>query len=318
MQDNELHPDALEIINDVRLAEKSGERIPMYEMNHINARESYLAMRSALSPATPDVLEVKDIEIPVENDNIKARFYRGINNNKNDVLPVTIFFHGGGWVIGDLDTHDVVCRQLANQGNFDVIAIDYRMGPEFRFPIAINDAVNSINWVKKNPLKLPIDSSKIAVCGDSAGGNIATVCCIHSKINSGPLISFQALVYPSTHMGTNYPSKDKYDGYILSKKLMSWFEEKYIDKDQFMDWRAAPILYKNLSDLPKSLIVVAGCDPLKDEGIAYGQALIQAGNSSEIVNFDGQIHGFLTMGARIKDTEKLINLLSKKISEAFQ
>ena len=318
MQDNELHPDALEIINDVRIAEKSGERIPMYEMNHINARESYLAMRSALSPATPDVLEVKDIEIPVENDNIKARFYRGINNNKNDVLPVTIFFHGGGWVIGDLDTHDVVCRQLANQGNFDVIAIDYRMGPEFRFPIAINDAVNSINWVKKNPLKLPIDSSKIAVCGDSAGGNIATVCCIHSKINSGPLISFQALVYPSTHMGTNYPSKDKYDGYILSKKLMSWFEEKYIDKDQFMDWRAAPILYKNLSDLPKSLIVVAGCDPLKDEGIAYGQALIQAGNSSEIVNFDGQIHGFLTMGARIKDTEKLINLLSKKISEAFQ
>ncbi len=318
MQDNELHPDALEIINDVRLAEKSGERIPMYEMNHINARESYLAMRSALSPATPDVFEVKDMKIPVENDTIKARFYRGINNNKNDVLPVTIFFHGGGWVIGDLDTHDVVCRQLANQGNFDVIAIDYRMGPEFRFPIAINDAVNSINWVKKNPLKLPIDSSKIAVCGDSAGGNIATVCCIHSKINSGPLISFQALVYPSTHMGTNYPSKDKYDGYILSKKLMSWFEEKYIDKDQFMDWRAAPILYKNLSDLPKSLIVVAGCDPLKDEGIAYGQALIQAGNSSEIVNFDGQIHGFLTMGARIKDTEKLINLLSKKISEAFQ
>ena len=105
---------------------------------------------------------------------------------------------------------------------------------------------------------------------------------------------------------------------ILSKKLMSWFEEKYIDKDQLLDWRAAPILYKNLSGLPKSLIVVAGCDPLKDEGVAYGQALIKAGNSSEIVNFDGQIHGFLTMGARIKDTEKLVNLLSKKISEAFQ
>ncbi|MBH88290.1 MAG: acetyl hydrolase [Pelagibacterales bacterium] len=318
MQDKELHPDALEIINDIRLAEKSGERIPMYEMNHIDARESYLAMRNALSPSAPDVLEIKDLEIPVENDNIKARFYRGINNNKHDILPVTIFFHGGGWVIGDLDTHDVVCRQLANQGNFDVIAIDYRMGPEFRFPIAINDAINSISWVKKNPLKLPIDSSKIALCGDSAGGNIATVCCINSKINSGPLISFQALVYPSTHMGVNYPSKDKYDGYILSKKLMSWFEEKYIDENQLMDWRAAPILYKNLSGLPKSLIVVAGCDPLKDEGIAYGQALIRAGNSSEIVNFNGQIHGFLTMGARIKDTEKLLTLLSEKISEAFQ
>ena len=318
MQDKELHPEAFEIINDIRIAEKSGDRIPMYKMNHIDAREAYLAMRSALSPATPDVLEVRNIEIPVENDHINARYYRGNNKNKKDILPVTIFFHGGGWVIGDLDTHDVVCRQLANQGNFDIIAIDYRMGPEFRFPTAINDAIHSINWVQKNPLKLPIDSNKIAVCGDSAGGNIAAVCCINSKINSGPLISFQALVYPSTHMGANYPSKDKYDGYILSKKLMSWFEEKYIDKNQLIDWKAAPILFKDLSNLPKSLIVVAGCDPLKDEGVAYGEALIKEGNNSEIVNFDGQIHGFLTMGARIKDTEKLINLISKKISEAFQ
>ena len=318
MQDKELNPDALEIINDVRIAEKSGERIPMYEMNHIKAREAYLAMRSSLSPNAPDVLEIKNLEIPLENHNIKARYYRGINKNKNHMAPVTIFFHGGGWVIGDLDTHDVVCRQLANQGNFDVIAIDYRMGPEFRFPTAINDAIESINWVKNNPLTLPIDTTKIAVCGDSAGGNIATVSCIHSKINSGPLISFQALVYPSTHMGIHYPSKDKYDGYILSKKLMSWFEEKYIDKNQLVDWRAAPMVYEDLSNLPNSLIVVAGCDPLKDEGVAYGEALIKAGNNSEIVVFDGQIHGFLTMGARIKDTEKLINLLSIKISEAFQ
>lgn len=317
MQDNELNPDALEIINDVRIAEKSGERIPMYKMNHLEAREAYLAMRSALSPPAPDVLEIKDIEIPVSNYNIKARYYRGINNNADSILPVTIFFHGGGWVIGDLDTHDVVCRQLANQGKFDVIAIDYRMGPEFRFPTAIDDAINSINWVKNNPSKLPIDTSKIAVCGDSAGGNIAAVCCINSKINEGPLISFQALIYPSTHMGAHYPSKDKYDGYILSKKLMNWFEEKYIDKNQLNDWRAAPILYENLSNLPESLIVVAGCDPLKDEGISYGKALLKAGNSSETINFDGQIHGFLTMGARIKDTEKLIKLLSEKITQAL-
>ena len=317
MQDKELHPDALEIINDIRIAEKSGEKIPIYEMNHLEAREAYLAMRSALSPPAPEVLKIKEIEIPVSDYNIKARYYRGINNNKESILPVTIFFHGGGWVIGDLDTHDVVCRELSNQGKFDVIAIDYRMGPEFRFPTAIDDAIASINWINNNPLNLPIDTSKIAVCGDSAGGNIAAVCCINSKISLGPLISFQALVYPSTHMGTHYPSKDKYDGYILSKKLMDWFEEKYIDKIQLNDWRAAPMLYDDLSNLPDSLIVVAGCDPLKDEGITYGEALVKAGNRSETVIFDGQIHGFLTMGARIKDTEELIRLLSEKISKAL-
>jgi acetyl esterase len=317
MRDKELHPDALAIINDVRAAEKSGERIPMYKMNHIDARKAYLDMRSALSPATPDVSNIIDIQIPVDGNSIKARYYRGLNLDNNKILPITIFFHGGGWVIGDLDTHDVICRQLANQGNFDIIAVDYRMGPEFRFPTAINDSIASINWVKNNPLKLPIDNSKIALCGDSAGGNIAAVCCINSKINSGPLISFQALIYPSTHIGVDYPSKEKYDGFILSKLLMNWFQDKYIDKDKFHDWRAAPMLFEDLSELPPTLITVAGCDPLKDEGIAYGEKLQKAGNKVELKIFDGQIHGFLTMGARIKDTDKLIQLVGNRISKSF-
>ena len=317
MFDDELHPEALSIIEDVRLAEKSGEKIPMYKMSHIEARNAYLAMRSALSPPTPEVLKIKDIKIPVENQRINARYYRGINKDEKELLPLTIFFHGGGWVIGDLDTHDVVCRQLANEGNFDVLAIDYRMGPEHRFPTAINDGINSINWIVKSSLNFPINKEKIAVCGDSAGGNIAAVCCINSKINNGPKISFQALIYPSTHLGSHYKSKEKYDGYILSKLLMNWFEEKYINKNELDDWRAAPILYKDLGDLPNTLIAVAGCDPLKDEGIAYGEALIKAGNNVEIKIFEGQIHGFLTMGARISDTNKLIKLVSKSINKSF-
>ena len=317
MSDKNLHPEALAIINDIRLAEKSGERIPLYKMNHIEARNAYLAMRDSLSPPAPEVYRITNIQIPVKGQNIKARYYRGINNNNEKILPLTIFFHGGGWVIGDLDTHDVVCRQLANQGNFDIISIDYRMGPEYRFPTAINDSIDSINWITNNSLNLPIDASKIAVCGDSAGGNIAAVCCINSKTNSGPSISFQALIYPSTHMGGNYASKKKYDGFILSKLLMNWFEKKYIDKDQLNDWRAAPMLFKDLSNLPPTLIALAGCDPLKDEGIAYGEALIKAGNKVETKIFEGQIHGFLTMGARINDTTKLINLVSDRINNAF-
>jgi len=318
MSDKNLHPEALAIINDIRSAEESGDRIPLYNMDHIEARNAYLAMRGSLSPPAPEVYNVIDIKIPVEGGNIKARYYRGINNPHNNILPITIFFHGGGWVIGDLETHDVVCRQLSNEGNFDVIAIDYRMGPEYRFPTAINDSIAAITWVKNNTSNLPIDINKIAVCGDSAGGNIATVCCINSKINLGTPISFQALIYPSTHMGAHYTSKEKYDGYILSKPLMSWFEDKYIDKNQLNDWRAAPILFNDLTKLPPTLIVVAGCDPLKDEGIAYGEKLKKAGNNVETKVFDGQIHGFLTMGARIKDTAKLISLVSNRIDNAFK
>tara|TARA_B100000686_G_scaffold327034_1_gene385523 strand:+ start:20851 stop:21804 length:954 start_codon:yes stop_codon:yes gene_type:complete len=317
MTDKELHPEALSIINDIREAEKTGEKIPMYKMNHIEARNAYLAMRNSLSPPTPDVYKILNIKIPVNDQKINARYYRGINKNNKKLLPVTIFFHGGGWVIGDLDTHDVVCRQLANEGNFDIISIDYRMGPEYKFPTAINDSIDSINWIKNNSLNLPIDVNKVAVCGDSAGGNIAAVCCINSKLNTGPNISFQALIYPSTHLGFNYPSKEKYDGFILSKLLMNWFEEKYINKANLTDWRAAPMLSKNLKNLPPSLIVVAGCDPLKDEGIEYGKKLKRAGNNVEIKEFKGQIHGFLTMGARISDTEKLIKLISNKIDNAF-
>lgn len=318
MSDKELHPEALEIIEDIRSAEKSGDRIPLYEMNHIEARNAYLAMRGPLSPPAPEVHKCINIKIPVEGDTIKARYYRGLNNNHNNILPITIFFHGGGWVIGDLETHDVVCRQLANEGNFDVIAIDYRMGPEYRFPTAINDSISAINWVKNNTLDLPINVNKIAVCGDSAGGNIATVCCLNSKINSDVPISFQALIYPSTHMGAHYSSKEEYDGFILSKPLMKWFEDKYIDKDQLNDWRAAPILYNDLTKLPPSLIIVAGCDPLKDEGIAYGKKLLKAGNNVETKVFDGQIHGFLTMGARINDTAALISLVGNRIDSAFK
>ena len=318
MSDKELHPEALAIIKDIRSDEKSGDRIPLYNMDHIEARNAYLAMRESLSPPAPEVHKCINIKIPVEGDTIKARYYRGLNNNHNNILPITIFFHGGGWVIGDLETHDVVCRQLANEGNFDVIAIDYRMGPEYRFPTAINDSISAINWVKNNTLDLPINVNKIAVCGDSAGGNIATVCCLNSKINSDVPISFQALIYPSTHMGAHYSSKEEYDGFILSKPLMKWFEDKYIDKAQLNDWRAAPILYNDLTKLPPSLIILAGCDPLKDEGIAYGKKLLKAGNNVETKVFDGQIHGFLTMGARIDDTAELISLVSNRIDSAFK
>lgn len=316
MNKNDLHPEALAIINDMEKAEKTGDKIPLHKMSTIDARNAYLAMRGSLSPPAPKVLIVKNLKILVKKTKINARYYKGLKN-KDKYSPILIFFHGGGWVIGDLDTHDVICRQLANEGNFDVISVAYRLAPEYKFPVAINDAIDSINFISSNPYNLAYDKSKIALCGDSAGGNIAAVCSINAKINSYPQILFQALIYPSTHLGSNYQSMEKYDGFILSKQLMKWFEEKYLDKKDLNDWRAAPILYDNLKGLPETLLIVAGCDPLRDEGEAFAKALKDAGNKVEFHEFLGQIHGFLTMGARIKDTEKLIKLLCNKINKAF-
>ena len=142
----------------------------------------------------------------------------------------------------------MVCRQLSNIGDFDVISVDYRMGPENPFPAAVNDAISSVNWIATNSKSLPIDTKKIAVCGDSAGGNLAAVSTIAAKINSGPKISYQCLIYPAIHMGGEYTSKDKYDGYILSNELMDWFQQKYIkDKSiNYDDWRLSPICSSDL------------------------------------------------------------------------
>ena len=315
MKKNELAPDALKVINAIEKAEKEGSILPMYNLSHVEARKLYLSLRDSFSPAAPKVYKVINFNVP-SRKKIKARYYKGLKN-KARIVPITIFFHGGGWVVGNLDTHDVICRQLANRGNFDVISIDYGLAPENKFPIAIEDSIEAINFVANNPMELDYDKNKIALCGDSAGGTIASVCCIDAKIKKNPLISFQVLIYPSTHLGKHYTSKDKYEGLILSKKLMDWFQEKYIRKDELNDWRAAPILYKNLNSLPPALVIVAGCDPLKDEGKAFAKALINSGNKVELVEFKGQIHGFLTMGARISDTKKLINLICRKIDEAF-
>ena len=316
MKKNELAPEALKIINAIEIGEKEGSIRPMYKLNHIQARKSYLSLRDSFSPAAPKVYKVLNLNIPSKKKKIRARYYKGLKN-KARILPITIFFHGGGWVVGNLDTHDVICRQLANKGNFDVISIDYGLAPENKFPIAIEDSIEAVNFVANNPMKLAYNKKKIALCGDSAGGTIASVCCINAKIKKNPLISFQTLIYPSTHLGKHYPSKDKYEGFILSKKLMNWFQEKYISKNELKDWRAAPILYKNFNGLPPSLIIVAGCDPLKDEGKAFAKVLSNSGNKVELVEFKGQIHGFLTMGAKISDTKKLINLICKKIDESF-
>ena len=260
-----------------------------------------------------DVLIKKDFKI----ENIPVRYYRGKNKSKNEILPIMIYFHGGGWVLGNVDTHDQVCSILVNRGKYDLIAVEYSLAPEAIFPKAINEGKKILKSISENKYDLKINNKKIILCGDSAGGNIATVLANYNKNSLKANVIFQVLIYPATHMFSNYDSKNKYEGLILNKKLMKWFEDHYcpnkIRKKYFDDPRLSPIKNKEMKGMPDTLIVLAECDPLYDEGLLYGKKLKKNNVKVEIKVYEGLMHGFMTMGGAIKEVSSVMTFINKKI-----
>ena len=260
-----------------------------------------------------DVLIKKDFKV----EKIPVRYYRGKNKSKNEILPIMIYFHGGGWVLGNADTHDQVCSILVNKGKYDLIAVEYSLAPEAIFPKAINEGKKILKSISKNKYGLKINNNKIILCGDSAGGNIATVLANYNKNTLKTNVPLQVLVYPATHMFSKYESKNKYDGLILNKKLMKWFENHYcpknIRKKYINDPRLSPIKNKKMKGIPDTLIVLAECDPLYDEGLLYGQKLKENNIKVEIKVYKGLMHGFLTMGGIVKEVTSVISFINKKI-----
>ena len=260
-----------------------------------------------------DVLIKKDLKV----ENIPVRYYRGKNKSKYDILPIMIYFHGGGWVLGNADTHDQVCSILANEGKYDLISVEYSLAPEAIFPKAINEGKKILKSISQNKHGLKINNNKIILCGDSAGGNIATVLASYNKNTLKANIIFQVLIYPATHMFSKYDSKNKYEGLILNKKLMKWFEDHYcpnkIRKKYINDPRLSPIKNKQMKGMPDTLIVLAECDPLYDEGLLYGKKLKKNNVKVEIKVYEGLMHGFLTMGGAIKEVSSVLAFINKKI-----
>ncbi len=260
-----------------------------------------------------DVLVKKDFKV----ENIPVRYYRGKNKSKNEILPIMIYFHGGGWVLGNADTHDQVCSILVNEGKYDLIAVEYSLAPEAIFPKAINEGKKILKSISENKYGLKINNNKIILCGDSAGGNIATVLANYNKNILKANVILQVLIYPATHMFSKYDSKNKYEGLILNKKLMKWFEDHYcpkkIRKKYIDDPRLSPIKNKQMKGMPDTLIVLAECDPLYDEGLLYGKKLKKNHVKVEIKVYAGLMHGFLTMGGAIKEVSSVIAFINKKI-----
>ena len=230
-----------------------------------------------------------------------------------------VYYHGGGWVIGDLDTHDTLCRELANAAGIAVVAVDYRMGPEHRFPAAVDDCIAATRWVREHAAELGVDATRLAVGGDSAGGNLAAVVAIAMREAGDVPIRFQLLIYPATDQRRGWPSHTSNgQGYMLTADTMAYFHDHYIaDKAQDLDWRASPLLHPDLSKLPPALVLTAGYDPLRDEALQYSHKLTQAGNRCTHILFERQIHGFITMGKVIDEANTAVQICAAELRRAL-
>lgn len=226
---------------------------------------------------------------------IPMRAYRPLGSAPEAVLPAIVFFHGGGFFMGDLDVFDGQCRRLCQASGCTVFSVDYRLAPEHRFPAAVEDAFAATQWIATNAAKLGIDPDRLAVAGDSAGGNLAAVVCLMARDAGAPRISHQTLVYPATDL-----LAEPAEGLFLTAALMRHFVSCYVNSDNERDhWRVSPALAENHVGLPPATIAVCGFDPLHDDGVAYGELLKRAGVAVQTLRYPGQIHGFLLMDAAI-------------------
>ena len=273
---------------------------PAYEtLSPPEARAFYLAGRLVTNPDPPDVALVKSMTIPGPGGPLPVRIYQPVAPRQYDGLsPCLIFFHGGGWVIGDLDSHDVVCRTLAHEGKLIVVSVDYRLAPEHKFPAAVDDAIAATAWISENALSLGVDASRILVGGDSAGGNLAAVVTIAARDSSTHKIAGQVLIYPGTDFRMTHPSHSEPEtSILLTHSVIRWFQKHYLNSPtDIEDWRASPARVEKLSGLPPAFVLTAGADPLRDEGDEYAKRLSDAGVPVMHRNYPGQFHGFITMG----------------------
>ncbi len=320
-----LHPQARALLD---FMEQRGVP-PVHTLSPVEARSMYRERRFYTQPEAPPVALAQDLEAPGPHGAVPLRLYKPLapaGAASAGALPVLVYFHGGGFVIGDLDTHDVLCRQLANQSGCAVVAVDYRMGPENGFPCAVDDCFAATLWVRDQAAALGLDATRLAVGGDSAGGNLAAVVSLMARdkvgdnVGSSALpIRFQLLIYPATDIRREAESHTRNgQGYMLTTDTMDYFMDHYIpDRAHYLDWRASPLLAASHAGLPPALVLTAGFDPLRDEGIAYAQKLSQAGNLAAHISFERQIHGFITMGRVIDEANAAVRLCAAELRAAL-
>lgn len=279
------------------------------------ARRIYRDTRAALSPKAPEVGEgIGEIRL-LAFENYAMRVYRPAARGR---LPALVYFHGGGWTIGDLDTHDALCRQLAVGACCAVFSVDYRLAPEQPFPAAVEDCIAATKYVAENAEAL--DVRGIAVGGDSAGGNLAAVVALQARDAGGPALAFQLLVYPATdqRLGTASHERNAH-GYLLERESIEFFRRCYLpDATAHGDWRASPLLARDHRGLPPALVITAGYDPLVDEGKAYAERLRAAGVEVAYREYPDMVHGFLLLGGVLDTANAAVAECCTALRRAFE
>lgn len=292
-----MDPDAQRLMSMIALA----GRPPLHTLPPAEARTVYRQTRRAIQGPPPDVAAVRELDA----GGVPARFYCGHDAAAGRGV---LYLHGGGWVLGGLDSHDNVCRALANAGQCRVVAVDYRLAPEHRYPAAIEDAAAALAHVVAHAAALEIDPDQIAVAGDSAGGTLAAQLAIRGRDGAGPPLCQQVLLYPATDLACAHPSYDLFtQGVPLTDNGMRWFRDHYLGSADPGDPAVSP-LRANLAGLPPAFVLTVGYDPLCDEGVAYAHALEQAGVAVTHLHLASQVHGFLTMDRMIRAAMPVLDM----------
>jgi acetyl esterase len=294
-----LDPQIQDILESVRRA----ARPAFWQMTPDAARHAYRRAAPVLEIAPASLGRIDDFSIRTRTgSSLAVRLYVPAHTSNHDALVV--YFHGGGFTVGDLDTHDRVCRMLAAGTPCRVLAVDYRLAPEHRFPAAADDAWEALFWAHGNARRLGADPHRIAVAGDSAGGTLAAVCAIRAR-DAGLALRLQVLIYPGTAGYQDSASHQRLaEGYLLDAPTIQWFFGQYLrDEHDRRDWRFAPLDAEpapDLGDVAPACILVAGYDPLHDEGVAYAERLRAAGVRVELRDYEGMVHGFFNFGGAVE------------------
>jgi len=290
----------------------------MPEAGPAMAREMYRGLHMLTDPTDVPIGKVENVSFTGPGGDVPLRIYTPVA--ASGTMNCLVFFHGGGFVIGDLDSHDALCRHLANDAGCKVVAVDYRLAPEHKFPAAIEDGWAAINWVEENAGELSVDANCIAVAGDSAGGNIAAVVSqMAATTKGGPQISFQLLIYPGLRAHADTPSMAEFaEDHFLTKATIDWFAENYLPEGQDVsDARLSPLLAEDVSGVAPALIITAGYDPLKDQGKAYADRLAASGVDTTYKDYPEMIHGFFNMTALSPDAKKAVKDAAKAVKAAW-
>lgn len=297
---------------------KAVGRPPLDSLPPPEAREAYKAGRTILQPEPAEVALVRDLTVPGSGGPVPVRLYRGIGTGGGQKLPCLVYYHGGGWVIGDIDSHDVICRRLANGANCAVLSVDYRLAPEHKFPAAFDDAVTAMRFAVDHAEQIGVDPTRVAVGGDSAGGNLAAAAALVAR-DAGLALTYQVLIYPVTDMTMSLDSYRRVtDGFPLVARTMEWFVGHYLrDEADKHDWRASPLHAASLSGTAPAIVIVAAHDPLADDGLAYARRLEQDGVRVISSYFSGQMHGFVSMGKVLRASDTALETISAALRNAW-